>query len=257
MLAAAGVILQRMTGNEMASPEVLGISAGATFGLTAAVFFVSSPGIIGQMGFAAGGALAVMAAIFLFGMRSGLAPERVLLAGVALSAMVDAVVGVLASTGDPRALLLLRWMSGSTYGVDVRSAVAATVVALPLLIGVLTMRRWLDLLPLGPAPAAALGVNLMKSRVTLFILAGLLSGAATLCVGPLSFVGLMAPHLARGAGLVRALPQTAGAAVIGAVLMVLADWLGRNVAYPYQVPAGLVSALVGAPFMLLMLRKKS
>ncbi|GGA99580.1 Fe3+-hydroxamate ABC transporter permease FhuB [Brucella endophytica] len=255
MLAVAGVILQRMTGNEMASPEVLGISAGATFGLMAAVFFVASPGILGQLGFAAIGALGVMTIIFVLALRSGLTPERVLLAGIALSAMVDAVVGVLASSGDPRALLLMRWMSGSTYNVDAGSALAATTAAVLLLAGVMLARRWLDLLPLGTTPAAAIGVRITQSRLILFGLAGLLSATATVCVGPLSFVGLMAPHLAREAGLVRALPQTAGAAAIGAALMVLADWLGRTIAYPYQVPAGLVSALVGAPFLILMMRK--
>lgn len=257
MLAVAGVLLQRLTGNEMASPEVLGISAGATFGLALCLFAVAAPGLSAQLGFAAAGAFAVLSVILAFAMRSGLAPERVLLAGIALSAMVDAVVGVLASTGDPRALLLLRWMSGSTYNAGGDTALTLTAAAAVLVGAALLARRWLDLLPLGPAPAASLGVPLKSTRLALFGLAGLLSAAATLGVGPLSFVGLMAPHLAREAGLVRALPQTAGAAVVGATLMVAADWLGRTVVFPYQVPAGLMSALVGAPFMMLLLFRRA
>lgn len=257
MLAAAGAILQRLTGNEMASPEVLGISAGAVFGLIAAVFVMAAPGVGAEMGSAAAGALIVLAVIFLFAIRSGLAPERVLLAGIALSAMIDAVVGVLASTGDPRALLLLRWMAGSTYIVGWPSALAATAAAAILLGLTLAARRWLDLLPLGPPAAAALGVPLTRSRLVLFALAGLLTAAATLCVGPLTFVGLMGPHLAREAGLVRSKSQLAGAVVIGATLMVVADWIGRTIVFPYQVPAGLVSALIGAPFLLMMLRRKA
>lgn len=257
MLAVAGVLLQRLTGNEMASPEVLGISAGATFGLAVSLFAAGAAGLAVQLGFAAAGAFAVLAVILAFALRSGLAPERVLLAGIALSAMVDALVGVLASTGDPRALLLLRWMSGSTYNAGADTALTLTVSAVVLVGLALLARRWLDLLPLGPAPAASLGVPLKASRLMLFVLAGLLSAAATIGVGPLSFVGLMAPHLAREAGLARALPQTAGAAVIGATLMVLADWLGRTILFPYQVPAGLMSALVGAPFMMVLLFRRA
>ncbi|MDK4741438.1 Fe(3+)-hydroxamate ABC transporter permease FhuB [Rhizobium sp. CNPSo 3464] len=256
MLAVAGVILQRITGNEMASPEVLGISAGATFGVAIAVF-VFVPGLAGQLTFAAIGALVVLAVILLSSMRTGLAPERVLLAGISLSAMVDAIVGVLSSTGDPRAVLLMRWMSGSTYGVDGRSAATVTIAAAILTAAAFLARRWLDILPLGPSPALAVGIPVRKSRFLLFGLAGLMSAAATLSVGPLTFVGLMGPHLAREAGLVRALPQMAGAAAIGGALMVLADFIGRTIVWPYQIPAGLVSALVGAPFLMMMLRRKS
>lgn len=257
MLAVAGVILQRLTGNEMASPEVLGISAGATFGVTVAVFAITAPGLASQLGFAAFGALVVLAVIFAFAIRSGLAPERVLLAGIALSAMVDAVVGILTASGDPRSLFLMRWMSGSTYTVDGITAITVSVAAVLLIGAAFSTRRWLDILPLGPQAATAVGLPLTPSRLALFGLAGLLSAAATLSVGPLSFIGLMAPHLAREAGLVRALPQMAGAAAIGGGLMVLADWVGRTVVFPYAIPAGLVSALVGAPFLMLMLRRKA
>ncbi|MGB8286758.1 MAG: iron chelate uptake ABC transporter family permease subunit, partial [Rhizobium ruizarguesonis] len=99
-------------------------------------------------------------------------------------------------------------------------------------------------------------IPLVKSRFALFGLAGLLTAAATLTVGPLSFIGLMGPHLAREAGLVRALPQMVGAALIGGGLMVGADFVGRTIVSPYQIPAGLVSALIGAPFLMLMMRKR-
>jgi iron complex transport system permease protein len=85
-----------------------------------------------------------------------------------------------------------------------------------------------------------------------------LTGAAVLIVGPLSFVGLMGPHIARLAGFQRALPHIAASAIIGGLIMVLADWLGRNLLFPYQVPAGILASLVGAPyFMWLMWRRTS
>lgn len=255
MLAVAGTILQRLTGNEMASPEVLGISAGATLGVAAAVFLVATPGLGAQLGFSALGAFGVLFVIFLIAARSGLQPERVLLAGIALSAMVDAVIGVIGATGDPRAIFLLRWMSGSTYSVTVLAAVLAAVLAVALIGAAGLMRRWLDLLPLGASAAAALGVPVGRARLLLLGLAGLLSAAATMSVGPLSFVGLMAPHLARQLGFVRAAPQLFGGALCGGMLMVAADWLGRSLAYPYEIPAGLVSALVGAPFLIILMRR--
>jgi iron complex transport system permease protein len=256
MLAVAGCILQRLTGNEMASPEVLGISAGATFGIAIALFAIG-PGFSGRFLFAAGGAVAVLAVIFFSSRRSAFAPERVLLAGIALSAMVDAVVGVLSSSGDPRAVLLMRWMSGSTYLIDGPVAAAEMGIAVLLLGVALSARRWLDILPLGAASSAALGIPLARSRLALFGLAGLMTAAATLTVGPLSFVGLMGPHLAREAGLTRALPQMAGAALIGGGLMVAADFAGRTIVSPYQIPAGLVCALIGAPVLMLMLSRRT
>ncbi|MBY5839048.1 Fe(3+)-hydroxamate ABC transporter permease FhuB (plasmid) [Rhizobium leguminosarum] len=255
MLAVAGSILQRLTGNEMASPEVLGISAGATFGVAIALFAVA-PGFSGQFAFAVAGAISVLFVIFVSSRRSAFAPERVLLAGIALSAMVDAVVGVLSSTGDPRAVLLMRWMSGSTYLIEGSTAAMEAALGAALIAVSLAARRWLDILPLGPSPSAAVGIPLAKSRFALFGLAGLLTAAATLTVGPLSFIGLMGPHLAREAGLARALPQMVGAALIGGGLMVAADFVGRTIVSPYQIPAGLVSALIGAPFLMLMMRKR-
>ncbi len=256
MLAVAGSILQRLTGNEMSSPEVLGISAGSTFGVAVGLFAVA-PGLFGQFVFAVSGAIAVLAVIFFSSRRSGFSPERVLLAGIALSAMVDAVVGVLSSTGDPRAALLMRWMSGSTYLVDGLTALTEIGVGAVLVALAFAARHWLDILPLGPSPASAVGLSLTKTRLSLFGLAGLMTGAATLTVGPLSFVGLMGPHLAREAGLTRALPQMIGSAAIGGALMVLADFLGRTIAAPYQIPAGLVSAMIGAPFLMFMMRKRA
>ena len=256
MLAVAGVLLQRLTGNEMASPEVLGISAGATLGLAASLFVLASPGLPVQLGFAGAGACAVLAVILLATRRTALAPERVLLAGIALGALVDALSGLLAATGDPRALALLRWMSGSTYNAAPGSAMLLCAAAVALALPALAARRWLDLLPLGPALAGALGVPVGRARLGLFALAGALSAVATLGVGPLSFVGLMAPHLAREAGLRRALPQTVGAALIGAALMVGADWLGRVLLFPWQIPAGLVAALMGAPFLIFLLFRR-
>ncbi len=256
MLGVVGAILQRLSGNEMVSPEVLGISAGATLGVTAALFLLPAPGMAAQLGFGGMGAFAVLIAIFLFGIRSGFAPERVLLTGIALGAMLDAFISMLAAGGDPRAMIVLQWMSGSTYLIDTPRAISAMFTAAAGLALSFLAYRWLDLLPLGPQAAQAIGIHVNRARACLFALAAAMTAAATLVVGPLSFIGLMGPHLARELGLRRAAPQLAGAALAGGSLMVLADWFGRMAAFPYQMPAGLVSALVGAPLLLVLLMKR-
>jgi iron complex transport system permease protein len=125
-----------------------------------------------------------------------------------------------------------------------------------LLILALACSRWLELLPLGDAPAQALGVPLAPVRLGMLLLAALMTAAATLVVGPLSFVGLMAPHLARMIGFRRALPQLLAAFVLGSLLMLWADWLARSLVYPYELPAGLVATLIGGGYFLVRLYRR-
>ncbi|MEZ2126393.1 MULTISPECIES: Fe(3+)-hydroxamate ABC transporter permease FhuB [unclassified Sinorhizobium] len=257
VLGATGLVLQRLTGNEMASPEVLGISAGATMGIAVSMFALAAPGLAIQLGFATGGALLVLLLIFLLSARSAFGPNRVLLAGIAFGAMLDAGIGVLAANGDPRGLALIRWMAGSTYFVDNAIAGTALVISLVSLVAASLLYRWLALLQLGPATASELGLNISVARAVLFALAAVMTAAATLVVGPLTFIGLMAPHLAQGLGIRRPAIQLWAAALSGAILLVVADWVGRMIAFPYQVPAGLISALVGTPILLLLFRRRS
>ncbi|MDF0699245.1 Fe(3+)-hydroxamate ABC transporter permease FhuB [Rhizobium sp. MC63] len=257
VLGVTGLILQRLTGNEMASPEVLGVSAGATLGVAASMFVFAAPGLTIQLSFAGGGALLVLTLIFLLGARSGFGPIRVLLAGIALGAILDAGIGVLAASGDPRGLALIRWMSGSTYFVDNTVAASALLVALACLAAAFLASRWLALLQLGSETASELGLRIAPARGTLYALCALMTAASTLVVGPLSFIGLMAPHFSQGLGLRRPSGQLLAAALIGAILLVIADWTGRMIAFPYQLPAGLISALVGAPMLLIILRRRS
>lgn len=255
MLAVAGVILQRLTGNELASPEVLGISAGATVGVTVLLFVAAVPTLPLQLLAASLGSLAVLGAVFALGLGTRFEPERLLMAGVALSALVDAICGVIAVNGDPRAMILLRWMSGSTYSADLALSLTVLGSGLVLAVAALSMRRWLDILPLGTETASGVGIDLGRARLLLFLVAGILSGAATLAAGPLSFAGLMGPHIARELGLKRAGSQIVGGALAGAGILLLADWAGRNLAFPYEMPAGLVAALIGTPLLLALIRR--
>jgi iron complex transport system permease protein len=256
MLALAGCMIQRLTGNPMSSPEVLGISAGAALGLIALLFLLPYSGPLAQL--ALGGLGAGLTLLLLLGLsrRSGFAPEKVLLIGISITALFDALQVILLAGGDPRGQNLLSWMSGSTYFVGPQMALWVLVCSLVLLAAALPFGRWLDLLPLGEGTPRALGVPLGRGRLVLLLLAALLTAGATLVVGPLSFIGLLAPHLARLLGLARAVPQLLGAALLGALVMVAADWLGRTLLFPAQLPAGLLASLLGGAYFMLCLYRR-
>ncbi|MCS0503700.1 Fe(3+)-hydroxamate ABC transporter permease FhuB [Ancylobacter mangrovi] len=256
LLAVAGGILQRMTGNPMASPEVLGVSAGAAGGLMVALFLFDVSARSGQVLATTAGASLALVVILALARASKGAPERVILAGIAIGALLDSLVSILMASGDPRAMRLFNWMTGSTYGVDTASAIGSIVAAALVLAALPMVARWLEILPLGDASARALGISSLLSRSLLLALAALATALATLLVGPLSFVGLVAPPLARLAGLRRPLPELVGAALLGSVIMVGADFIGRTIAFPWQLPAGLVASAIGAPVFLWLLTRR-
>ncbi|CAM3790053.1 Iron ABC transporter permease [Paracoccus yeei] len=250
-------MLQRLTANPLASPEVLGVSGGASIGYAAVLFLVAAPGQgVLALGTMLGAALA-LALVAVYARRREMPAERVLLAGIAVSSMAAAVLSAIMATGSAQAWQVLAWLSGSSSKVGPLAAAAlAGLAAMVGALGWLT-RRWLALLPLGPEVAGGLGLPLAAARVGLIALAGIATGAATVLVGPLSFVGLMAPHLARRIGLARAQDHLTGAALIGCLLMIAADFGARMAGFPYELPLGLFASLLGAPWLLwLMMRTR-
>ncbi len=255
MLGVAGCVVQRLTGNPMASPEVLGISSGAAFGVVIMLFIVPGDAFGWLLPAGSLGAAVTLLIISIAAGRGGFSPERMLLAGMALSTAFATLLMLLLASGDPRMAGLLTWISGSTYQIDALQAKRTLIIAAILLALVPLCRRWLTILPLGGATARAVGVALTPSRLALLLLAACLTAAATLTIGPLSFVGLMAPHIARMLGFRRALPQQVMAALLGGGLMVAADWCGRMLSFPDQIPAGLLATFIGAPYFIYRLRK--
>ena len=255
LLALAGTLLQRLTSNPMASPEILGISGGTAIALMLTLLLVPSPGQLPLLGAGICGALACLALLVMLNHRSGFIPERVLLCGVAITALYDAVRGIILADGDPRGQQILAWLSGSTYYVGLSAAVGVLALAIIAVLLVRPLARWLDILPLGMASASALGIGVTRARLVLLGAVAVLTALATLIVGPLSFVGLLAPPLARLLGLSRAREHMLGAVLCGALLMVLADWLGRQLLSPYEIPAGLMASLIGGSYFLWSLRR--
>lgn len=255
MLACAGTVIQRLSGNPMASPEVIGISSGTALGLIIAMFSGIGVSLIGLYLGGLLGALASLSVIVLLNRKSGFQPERVLLTGVAITALMNAVQSFVLAGGDPRSYQVLAWLSGSTYYVTEATLIPLVVAAIVLVVLSFVTARWLDILPLGEASSRALGVKVSQARGLLLLLVALLTVSATLVVGPLSFIGLMAPHLARLFGFSRAREHLICSSLVGMGLMLLADWLGRQMLYPQEIPAGLVASLVGGMYLMWGLRR--
>lgn len=257
MLAVAGCIIQRLTGNPMASPEVLGISSGAAFGVVLMLFLVPGDAFGWLLPAGSLGAAATLLVIMIAAGRGGFSPHRMLLAGMALSTAFTMLLMMLQASGDPRMADVLTWISGSTYNASQAQVLKTGIVMVILLAIAPLCRRWLTILPLGGDTARAVGMALTPSRIGLLLLAAALTATATMTIGPLSFVGLMAPHIARMMGFRRTMPHMVMAALAGGLLLVFADWCGRMLMFPYQIPAGILSTFIGAPYFIYLLRKQS
>lgn len=257
LLALAGTLLQRISQNPMASPELLGISGSTLMGvLLFALLLPNLPIALMWLGGALG-ALGCLLLLITLNRRNNFQPERVLLTGIAITAMFEPLQSIALANGNLKMQQLLSWMSGSTYYVSLSLSLYLLLFALLMLILTQLLTRWLDLLPMGPAISTAVGININKAQLVSLLLVALLTASATLVVGPLSFVGLLAPHMARMAGLTQARWHLFGAALSGALVMVSADWLGQQIVFPQEVPTGLVSTFLGGSYFLWQLRNQS
>lgn len=255
LLALAGTLLQRVSNNPMASPELLGVSGGTFMGVIATALLL--PALPLPMMLLGGllGAFGCILLLVLVNRKHGFQPERILLSGIAITALFEPLQAIALANGDMRVQQLLSWMSGSTYYVTLPVAYGLVVLAVLMLAACLLISRWLDLLPMGPALATALGIRLNRAQLAILLLVAVLTASATLVVGPLSFVGLLAPHMAKLMGLVRARWHLLGAAASGTLLMVSADWIGQQILFPQDVPVGLVSTLLGGAYFMWCLRR--
>jgi iron complex transport system permease protein len=248
LLAAAGVLMQRVSGNPLASPEVLGIGGGAAMGVTAYILLFPTQGGAFLLLSSLAGALISLLLTMWNSCRSAFNPQRVLLNGLALNALCQAAVSIVMLNNLAASAVLLPLMTGSTYYISAPLAQVLFIATLILLALAPLFRRWLVLLPLGGV-AGSLGVSLPRARLGVLALAAVMTGMATLLVGPVSFIGLLGPHLARRLGVRGPLAQLYAAALLSAVIMTVADWLGRNALYPRQLPVGLVASLIGVPLL--------
>lgn len=254
-LSASGVLLQGVTGNPLAGPNIIGVNAGAGFAVILWMYFL--PGVLFGIPFGAFvGAFLTTVIIVSLASRVNSSKTTVILAGVAVTSMLNAGISFI-SLLNPDVLESYNYFSiGGLSGVRLTELVIPALIILVGLAVSVFLSRWIDILCLGDAVAASLGVNGKALRTVCLILASACAGAVVSFAGLLGFVGLIVPHMARkiaGPGMKYLLPA---ASLMGAILVLFADMLGRMLFAPSEVPVGIVMALVGAPFFFWLLFRK-
>jgi iron complex transport system permease protein len=259
-LTTAGTVVQALVRNALADPFLLGVSSGASVGATAVLLF----GVFASLGVWALslgsvlGAMGAMATVFVVS-RSGrqLAPTQLILCGVVLSAMFEAVASFLLFKGNPQATqAVLFWLLGS-FGNATWAQLPIPAAALVVGMGyLLAQARNLNALAMGSEPAAALGVEVAGLRRNLFVVTSLMVGVAVAVSGVIGFVGLVIPHIVRlvvGSDHRRVL---AVGVPVGAAFMAAADLMARTIVSPQEMPIGVITAFIGAPTLLVLIRRR-
>lgn len=260
-LAVAGAVLQALVSNALADPFLLGASSGASAGAVLVLVLGAGAGAAAGLPLAAfAGSLTALVAVYALARHGGaMTTGRLVLAGVAvqyvLSALTSLVLVLSAHPDQIRSVLFwtLGGLGGARWG-ELALPAAALLAGTGLLV---TLARPLDLLLAGEEGARTLGLDTGRFRAAVFVVASLVIGVLVACSGAIGFVGLMVPHAARmvvGAGHRVLLPVCA---LAGAVFLTLADLLARTAAAPEEIPVGVVTALVGGPFFLWMLRRST
>lgn len=254
-LGVSGGVTQAVIRNPLASPDVIGVSKGAAVG-AALMLLVLPTAPIGLVPVAAFvGGLVAFAAIYLFAYKRGASPVRLAVTGIAIGAIGDAAVRFMLVKWPTNINAALVWLVGSLYGrgqEDLFEALPWVAVLIP---AVLVCAHQLDVLSLGDDLATGLGERVERIRFITLMLAVSLASIAVAVAGAVGFVGLIAPHIARrlvGGQHLRYLPLSA---LIGVLLMVAADTLGRGLYPPLDIPAGLITAFIGGPYFLVLLAR--
>jgi iron complex transport system permease protein len=258
-LALAGVVFQALLRNPLASPDTLGVSAGASLGAMLAITFEGRFSALGVSTVPLASFAGSMGAlIIVYGLslvrRRGTSTLVLLLGGVTLTALLSAVMGFVQFVADfSQTFRNVRWMMGS---LDVASYAPILGAMLPMTLawaGFATLPRVLDLLSIGTESAASRGVDVLRTERVALVSASLATGAAVSLAGPVSFIGIVVPHLVRlivGADHRLVLP---GSALLGATLLIVCDVVARTVMAPLELPVGIVTAIVGGPVFLWLL----
>ncbi|MFD5019399.1 FecCD family ABC transporter permease [Paenibacillus sp. NPDC058367] len=256
-LAVAGALLQGVIRNPLASPDLLGVTGGASVAVVAFMTFVTGYSIHWVPFIAIGGALVATTINYVFAWKKGVSPFRLVLIGIGISTAMGALTTFLLISGPAYlAAQVLNWMTGSIYGtnwsyIEVLWPWVAVFIPLSLLLA-----KELNVQSLGEDVARGLGSRLQLSRMILLFYSVALAGAAVGVAGTISFIGLMAPHIARmlvGNSYKLIIPVSA---LIGAIILLLADLAGRMLFQPLDVPAGVFTAGIGAPFFMYLLFKR-
>ncbi|MCT4480425.1 FecCD family ABC transporter permease [Peribacillus sp. NPDC101481] len=261
-LALSGAILQGITRNDLADPGIIGINSGA--GVAIAAFFLFFPLDAGSfvymvplVGFIGALLTACLIYILSFKRRSGLEPVRLVLIGVGFSMALSGLMIVLISSAEREKVdFISKWLAGNIWGTDwpfVWAIIPWLIILIPF---TLYKANRLNLLGLSEPVAIGVGVSIEKERIVLLITAVALAAAAVSVTGGIAFIGLMSPHIAKSLVGPRNQLFIPVAILIGGWLLLLADTIGRNIIEPEGIPAGIMVALIGAPYFMYLLLKK-
>ncbi|MBD9388530.1 iron chelate uptake ABC transporter family permease subunit [Agrobacterium sp. AGB01] len=254
----SGALTQAATRNPLADPGILGVNAGAAFFVTIAVGVLGWQSIDAYIWAAFAGAVVVALVVYAIGAtgRDGATPVRLVLSGVAIAAVLGGIASSITLL-NPSAFDAMRlWSIGSVAGRDMAVVKAVAPFILIGLIIALMAARPLNAVGLGDDLARTLGANILRARILVIIAVTLLAGAATAAAGPIAFVGLMVPHVVRwltGPDQRWIIGLTM---LYGPVLLLAADIVGRFVLYPGELEAGIVTAFIGAPVLILLAQRK-
>ncbi|RRN70873.1 iron ABC transporter permease [Peribacillus simplex] len=261
-LALSGAILQGITRNDLADPGIIGINSGA--GVAIAAFFLFFPIDTGSFVYmiplvAFIGALLTACLIYIlsFKRRAGLEPVRLVLIGVGFSMALSGLMIVLISSAERAKVdFIAKWLAGNIWGTDwpfIWAILPWLIILIPF---TLYKANRLNLLGLSEPIAIGVGVSIEKERILLLITAVALAAAAVSVTGGIAFIGLMAPHIAKSLVGPRNQLFIPVAILLGGWLLLLADTIGRNIVEPEGIPAGIMVALIGAPYFMYLLLKK-
>lgn len=255
-LALAGCVLQGTVRNPLAEPGVLGITAGAGLGAVVVVTSGIGGGRTALTLAAVATGLATYALVVGLSWRGGMSPDRFLLVGIGCGYGLSAVSTFLLLRADPwDTPQILTWLSGTTYGRSLADVLPVAVVLLVATPVVASMHRELDLLSIDEDTPQILGVRREGARLGLLTLAAVVAAVSVVAIGVVGFVGLVAPHLARALVGARHGRTIGVSMLLGGLLVCVADTLGRSLIAPSQIPAGLMMALVGAPYFVWLLHR--
>ncbi|WP_314781563.1 iron ABC transporter permease [Actinomyces massiliensis] len=257
-LGLAGVLTQSLTRNALAEPGTLGVNAGAAVGVIIGLIATGGASIVVYVWFAFAGAALTSVLVHRLGRtgRSGVDPARLVLAGAALSILLSALTRALILSADATVYESFRsWATGSLQG---RGWESLPVVGACLVVGLLVslaLAGPLDSVSLGTDMATALGVNIRLTWTLANAAIVVLAGGATAACGPIAFIGLASPHIARAVSGPNHRLLLPVSALLAAVLLLLADVIGRIVVFPGEIGAGVMTALIGSPFFIHLVRR--
>lgn len=254
-LSLSGLILQKVLRNPLGSPDLLGLGSGAGLAFALVLTFLPEGNLLSRFLITGIGAAVTLALVTALGLRTGFAPARVLLIGTGIGSSSNALLILILAAGGPKGAALLSWFSGSTGGADLAQALLPWGVAGSGLAMILALHRWFDLLALDDAMAQGRGLALRPARGLALLLAALTAAAGTVALGPVSFIGLVVPHLAASLGYRTTAPAALASVVIGAALMIFAQSLGAVLAWPWPMAPGLICAMICGPWFLWQIRK--